>query len=66
MDIKQGGELTEESLLQGLNPAQAEAVQALEGPVLVTAGAGAGKTATLIRRVANLIRTGRAPPTSSC
>ena len=44
-----------------LNPAQLEAVTHREGPLLVVAGAGSGKTRTLIYRVARLIE-GRVPP----
>lgn len=44
-----------------LNPAQLEAVTTLKGPVLVVAGAGSGKTRTLIYRVARLVETGVPP-----
>jgi DNA helicase-2/ATP-dependent DNA helicase PcrA len=46
-----------------LNPAQLKAVMTLEGPVLVIAGAGSGKTRTLVYRVARLVETG-VPPES--
>lgn len=44
-----------------LNPAQYEAVTTTEGPILVIAGAGTGKTQTLVYRVARLVETGINP-----
>ena len=50
-----------EDHLKGLNSAQLEAATHTEAPLLIVAGAGAGKTKTITHRIVNLIKQGIAP-----
>ena len=46
--------------LKGLNPGQLKAAETTEGPVVVLAGAGTGKTTTMVKRTAYIIQEGKA------
>ena len=50
------------TVLDGLNPEQRRAAEAVRGPVCILAGAGSGKTTTITRRIANQVATGAFAP----
>ncbi|PYG30064.1 Rep family ATP-dependent DNA helicase [Pelagimonas varians] len=69
MDAFEGASLSARAMmarpapyLDELNPAQRQAVETLDGPVLMLAGAGTGKTKALTARIVHLMNTGRARP----
>ena len=51
-------ETKKRDILEGLNSAQSDAVRNMDGPSLIVAGAGSGKTRVLTRKIAYLIENG--------